>query len=293
MANQYPVTKDDKLLEFLFETFKDQSKTAVREMLKQRRISVNGKIVTKFDLELKAGDTVGIVSKKDIRARAENSTEGLKILFEDNDIIVIYKPEGLLSIGTDADKEKTAYHILNNHVRKQGFNKHIFAVHRLDCKTSGVMLFAKSEEARDFFRSDWNNVVNERSYYAVTEGMPPKPKGTVKSWLTENARFKSFSTDFDNGGKEAITDYEVIQTNGKYSLLKLDLQTGRKNQIRVHMQDLGCPIAGDEKYGATTNPLKRLCLHAGTLEFIHPKTGESMSFSMPIPAGFKKISFDK
>ncbi|MBR4214821.1 MAG: RNA pseudouridine synthase, partial [Bacteroidales bacterium] len=213
----------------------------------------------------------------------------LNILYEDNDVIVVNKREGLLSVGTDKDKENTAYHFINQHVRRQGRGKHIFVVHRLDRKTSGVMMFAKSLRARDMLRNDWNNMVVERSYFAVVEGIPPKKRDTIKSYLTEDKMLKIHSSWINNGGDFAVTTYEVLKSNDKFSLVKLNLDTGRKNQIRVHMSEIGCPVAGDAKYGAKTDPIRRVCLHAATLAFRHPSTGKLMKFEVPVPAGFYKV----
>ena len=280
--------KEGKLLEFMFEKLADRSRTDVREMLKSGRVVVSGIGTTAFDYALKPGDEVRILPKQKL-PKGSFSNKYLNILYEDNDVIVVNKREGLLSVGTDKDKENTAYHFINQHVRRQGRGKHIFVVHRLDRKTSGVMMFAKSLRARDMLRNDWNNMVVERSYFAVVEGIPPKKHDTIRSYLTEDKMLKIHSSWINNGGEFAVTTYEVLKSNDKYSLVKLNLDTGRKNQIRVHMSEIGCPVAGDAKYEAKTDPIRRVCLHAATLAFRHPSTGKIMKFEVPVPAGFYKV----
>ena len=280
--------KEGKLLDFMFEKLADRSRTDVREMLKSGRVVVSGIGTTAFDYALKPGDEVRILPKQKL-PKGSFSNKYLNILYEDNDVIVVNKREGLLSVGTDKDKENTAYHFINQHVRRQGRGKHIFVVHRLDRKTSGVMMFAKSLRARDMLRNDWNNMVVERSYFAVVEGIPPKKRDTIKSYLTEDKMLKIHSSWINNGGDFAVTTYEVLKSNDKFSLVKLNLDTGRKNQIRVHMSEIGCPVAGDAKYGAKTDPIRRVCLHAATLAFRHPSTGKLMKFEVPVPAGFYKV----
>lgn len=269
--------KESKLLDFLFEKLADRSRTDVREMLKSGRVVVSGIGTTAFDYAVKPGDEVRILPKQKL-PQGTFSNKNLNILYEDNDVVVVNKREGLLSVGTDKDKENTAYHFINQHVRRQGRGKHIFVVHRLDRKTSGVMMFAKSLRARDMLRNDWNNMVVERSYFAVVEGIPPKKRDTIKSYLTEDKMLKIHSSWINNGGDFAVTTYEVLKSNEQFSLVKLNLDTGRKNQIRVHMSEIGCPVAGDAKYGAKTDPIRRVCLHAATLAFRHPSTGKIMKF---------------
>ena len=287
------VDKESKLLDFLLEKITDRSKTKVREILKGGRVVANGMATTAFDYPLKKGDEIRILPKVKLMQQGGISNSNLDILYEDYDVIVINKKEGLLSVGTVADKENTAYHIVNVHVKKEGRNRHIYVVHRLDRKTSGVMMFAKSMAARDFFRNNWNHVVVERSYYAVVEGTPAYKKDTIKSYLTEDKMLKIHSSFINNGGQYAVTNYEVLSSNGEYSLVKCNLDTGRKNQIRVQMSSIGNPVAGDAKYEAKTNPLKRVCLHAATLQFIHPKTRKLLKFEVPVPGGFYKIVKEK
>ncbi|MBR4266622.1 MAG: RluA family pseudouridine synthase [Bacteroidales bacterium] len=281
--------KDYTLLDFLFAKIADRSKTKVREILKSGRVVVDNMATTAFDYPVNKGSEVRILYRPKLMNTGGINNSQLDILYEDYDVIVINKKEGLLSVGTDGEKENTAYHFVNVHVKKQGRGHHIYVVHRLDRKTSGVMMFAKSMFARDRLRNNWNEMVVERSYYAVVEGTPNYKEDTIKSYLTEDKMLKIHSSFINNGGQFAQTHYQTLQTNGEYSLLKLNLDTGRKNQIRVQLSSIGNPVAGDAKYDAKTNPLKRVCLHAATLQFIHPKTNKLMKFEVPVPSGFYKI----
>ncbi len=281
--------KDGLLLDLLLEKINDRSKTKVREMLKSGRVVAGGIATSAFDFPVKRGMEIRILPKPRLMKEGGINNSQVDILYEDYDVIVINKKEGLLSVGTDGDKENTAYHIVNMHVKKQGRNHHIYVVHRLDRKTSGVMMFAKSMASRDILRNNWSEMVTERSYYAVVEGVPQYRRDSIKSYLTEDKMLKIHSSFINNGGQMAVTNYEVLQNNDEYSLVKCNLDTGRKNQIRVQMSAIGHPVAGDAKYDAKTNPLKRVCLHAATLQFKHPKTGKQMKFEVPVPNGFFKV----
>lgn len=281
--------KDSPLLELLLEKINDRSKTKVREMLKSGRVVANGIATSAFDFPVKRGMEIRILPRPKLMREGGINNSQVDILYEDYDVIVINKKEGLLSVGTDGDKENTAYHIVNMHVKKQGRNHHIYVVHRLDRKTSGVMMFAKSMASRDILRNNWSDIVTERSYFAVVEGVPQYRRDSIKSYLTEDKMLKIHSSFINNGGQLAVTNYEVLQNNDEFSLVKCSLDTGRKNQIRVQMSAIGHPVAGDAKYDAKTNPLKRVCLHAATLQFKHPKSGKLMKFEVPVPNGFFKV----
>ncbi len=217
----------------------------------------------------------------------------IKIKFEDARLVVIEKPAGLLSMSAGRSGEPTAHSIL---ARMYG---RIFIVHRLDRDTSGVMVFAKDEEMKRMLQDNWDELVEERRYVAVVEGVPPQAEGTVTSWLKDNPKSMVVSScPYDNGGQKAVTHYCVKDTvrgirSGRwqlsYSLVEYELETGRKNQIRVHSAVLGNPVAGDRKYGAVSNPCGRLCLHARTLCFTHPVTGRKLSFSSAVPPQFKAL----
>lgn len=197
--------------------------------------------------------------------------------------------QGLLSVNTERQKERTAYTILNEYVKRSGRQNRVYIVHRLDRDTSGLMMFAKDEKTQHTLRDNWHKIVFDRRYVAVVAGDMEQNAGTVRSWLTDRKLYV-YSSPTDDGGQEAITHYRTIKRANNFSLLELNLETGRKNQIRVHMQDLGHPIVGDGRYGLEDlNPIGRLALHAFKLCFYHPVTGEEMEFETPYPADFKKL----
>ena len=207
-------------------------------------------------------------------------------MHEDEDIIVINKNAGLLSVASKREKELTAYRQVTEYVKRGNAKNRIFIVHRLDKDTSGVMMFAKTEKVQQTLQNEWTEMVKERMYTALVEGSLNKKDGTIKSWLTESSTFKVYSSPVDNGGQLAITHYKTIQSNKDYSLLEVQLETGRKNQIRVHMEELGHPVVGDKKYGATGNPLRRIGLHSTALAFVHPRTGEIVRYTADVPQVF-------
>lgn len=288
MAKQFTVKGDRTLLEFMFESMSDKSRTTVKSYLTHRQVSVNDVVTTQFDHPLRDGDVVAVSADK---GRPEFKHPMLRIVFEDDYLLVIDKKYGLLSIATDKVQEKTAYHILSQYVKQSDPQNKVFVLHRLDRETSGLMMFAKSQEIQQKMQTDWSNSVIERKYYAVTEGVPSQRKGRIESYLAENKAFNVYVTDEENG-RLAITDYVMLDDNGDYSLLELELETGRKNQIRVQLKEIGHSIAGDKKYGARTNPLGRIALHAGKIAFVHPVTGKEMSFESPLPYKFRSM-FEK
>ena len=210
---------------------------------------------------------------------------GIKIYYEDKHIVVIEKPTGLLSVATDFEMEETAHAILKNHCRP----KRVFIVHRLDQDASGVMLFALSEEARDALKLVFEAHDIQRNYAAVVEGSFDLSNGKWESYVYEDANYVVHSSQDPTRGKLAVTHYKVKHASRKYTWLDLTLETGRKNQIRVHCKDAGHPIVGDKKYGAVSNPVKRLCLHAHVLAFDHPVTHQKMHFESPVPESFKQL----
>jgi 23S rRNA pseudouridine1911/1915/1917 synthase len=223
-------------------------------------------------------------------AMSEQALVGIEVIYEDDDLIVIEKESGMLSIaGNPRDFEVTAHNQLMAYVKRHHPKNRIYVVHRLDKDTSGIMLFAKNEKMKATLQENWKEIVTERMYTALVEGNVKKQSGTITSWLTESKTFKMYSSSFDNGGKQAITHYKKIRGNKNYSLLEVMLETGRKNQIRVHMEEIGHPIVGDKKYGAHGNPLKRVGLHATTLVFKHPVTGKQMKFTSKVPKKFNKL----
>ena len=281
---EFPVTKKCELLEFLFEVLKGQSRNSVKSILSSKRVSIDGAPVTQFDFKLYPGDTV-IISNNPIRKKTRSN---LPILYEDNEIIVINKPSGLLSIASDKEKSSTAYRMLSDYVQQKDKHNRIFVVHRLDEDTSGVLMVAKNPEIQKALQDNWNDIVTKRGYYAIVEGQMPNKEGTVKSYLKKNAQNLMYSSK-DKNGQFSITHYKVMKENDKYSLLDVNIDTGRKNQIRVHMGDLGHYVVGDDKYGSPSNPLKRLGLHAYCLEYKHPMTGKIMKFTAPMPKEFESL----
>ncbi len=280
------VTRKVKLLEFLCESFSERSKKSVKSLLEHRQIMIAGQVVTWFNYQLEPGMEVMILRKK----TSQNVTlRKMNLLFEDEHVMVIEKSAGLLSVATEKGSAETAFSILKSYVRKNNPQAQLYVVHRLDRDTSGVMMFAKSAEIQQKLQDNWDAAVTKRLYYAVVEGLVKNTKGEIVSCLKENKSLKVYSSPTPGDGQKAITRYRVIKSNERYSLLEVELQTGRKNQIRVHLQDMGHSIVGDKKYGAVTDPIRRLALHAGILEFSHPITGKRMHFETPVPAILDKL----
>jgi len=212
----------------------------------------------------------------------------MDIIYEDKEILVINKPSGLLTIGTEKEKYRTLYYEASEYIKKQNPRNKIFIVHRLDRDTSGIVMFAKNEKVKHQYQDSWDNLVKVREYHAIVEGVVKNELGTIKSYLKENKAFFVYSTK-EKDGKIAITHYKKIRNNNQYTLLQILLDTGRKNQIRVHMSDLGHPIIGDKKYDSIKNPLRRLGLHASRLVVTNPNTKKNMEFIAKIPSNFNKI----
>ncbi|MFB9277465.1 RluA family pseudouridine synthase [Cohnella cellulosilytica] len=282
-ARRLQVTEPGELLEFLLAKLAPQGRNSVKSMLARGQISVDDRVEKQYNHPLHPGQSV-TVSKT--RASSAAPLVGLRILYEDDAIIVVHKDAGLLSIATAQETELTAYRQLNAHVRQADPKARIFVLHRLDRETSGVMMFAKTEQVQQNMQDNWKDVVTERTYVALVEGMVKKTNGTISSWLKETSTLKMYSSPVANDGQHAITHYKVLRANRNYSLVEIELETGRKNQIRVHMQDIGHPVAGDKKYGAKTKPFSRLGLHARVLAFEHPTTGKPMRFETDIPKPF-------
>ncbi len=282
----FPVKKSMELMEFLASQMPDASRNKLKSLLSKRVVYVDNVITTQFNFPLQPGMKVQISKDK---GRKEFHSNLLKIVFEDEYLIVVDKREGLLSMGTDRQKERTAHSILNEYVQRSGKQFRVFIVHRLDKDTSGLMLFAKDEKTKFTLQDYWDEIVKDRRYVAALSGDVEKDHGTVTSWLTDNKVFITYSSMTDNGGEKAITHYKTIKRANGYSLVELELETGRKNQIRVHMKDLQHPVLGDVKYGDGKNPIGRLALHAFKLSFYHPVTGQLMEFETPYPPAFKKL----
>lgn len=280
------VAEQTELLRFLLEQMKGESRNNIKSLLAHGQILVDNEVISQFDQQLKIGQQVVVHWSK---VREESQPQGLKILFEDPYVMVIEKEAGLLSIATVQERGQTAYSILSEHVKKGDPKSRIFVVHRLDRETSGVMMFAKSKEIQQALQNAWKEVVLKRSYVVVVEGLVNQEEGTITSWLKENKSFRMYSSRTPNDGQKSVTHYRVLKHNKNYSLLEVELETGRKNQIRVHMQDLGHSVIGDKKYGGSKSPIGRLGLHAQVLTFLHPVTKERMHFDTDIPMEFLRL----
>lgn len=281
------VTEPVELMTFLLAKMGGMSRTSVKSLLAHRQVMVNNKISTQFNLVLQPNDQVIVNSG---RGNIELSHPKLKVIFEDAHLIVVEKKEGLLTVSTGNSDETTAFSILKEYVKKNSPQNRIFVVHRLDRETSGVIMFAKSKEVQLILQENWHRIITRRIYVALVEGKVEKEQDTIVTWLTENEKsLKIHSSLTDNGGQQAITHYRCVKSNDNYSLLEIELETGRKNQIRVHMQGIGHPVVGDKKYGAGISPIARLGLHARLLAFYHPITTEVVSFETPVPRNFLNI----
>lgn len=258
--------------------------TRIQQLLKHKAVTVNGDVVSRGTHALKAGDVVAVHFNRH-RSRPHALPEGLKLIFEDADLIVVDKPPGLLTIATEHERRRTAYALLTAYAHGSGAGR-VFIVHRLDRDTSGLLVFARSEAIKRTLQDQWRTV--EKKYLAVVEGTPKESAGTIRSRLRENRAMNVYETSSEEGAL-AVTHYRVLQSSTRYALLEIVLETGRKNQIRVHLAELGHAVVGDRKYGAHGNPVGRLALHASTLSFVHPTRGERLRFSSPLPPALKKL----
>lgn len=275
---KYIVKENEILIEFLKKTFSNLSKNSVKSLLHNEKVFVNGNMTTKYNYELNIGDVVEI---------REKVAKNIDIIYEDKDIIVINKPSGLLTVATEKEKNKTAYHLVMEYLKKKNKNNRIFIIHRLDKDTSGIIMFAKNERAKHLYQDNWNDIVKKRCYYAVIDGKMENKEGTIKSYLKENGNMV-YSVK-DRSGKLAITEYKVLKERKNISLLDINLKTGRKNQIRVHMKENKTPILGDLKYGEKSKLINRLALHAYKLELINPVTKKILTFEVNMPNEFKTL----
>lgn len=277
------VAEPDQLMAFLIAKLPHKNRNNVKSMLSNRQVLIDGKVYTQFNHPLQPGQVVTVAAS---RAPETTQYRGLTILYEDPHLIVINKQAGLLSMATNKERDRTAYGILSDYLKQESLKNKVFIIHRLDRETSGVMMFAKSEKVQRLMQESWIDTIKERTYVALVEGVPDPPTGTVSSYLHESKALIVYSSQNPENGQFSVTNYAVLKATANYALLELELETGRKNQIRVHMQDIGHPIAGDAKYGAVTDPIGRLGLHAWRLAFEHPISNESMQFDAPIPKLF-------
>lgn len=278
----YPVTEAAPLLEFLLAHVTGQSRNSVKHLLSRNQILVEGKVQKQFDLPLTPGQSVTVLPYP------AGPELPFPVLYEDDGLIVINKPAGLLSVGNEKEKERTAYRKVRDHLKAQDPKAKLFVVHRLDRDTSGVLLFAKDPVLKDQLQENWNATVKARKYLAIVEGKDIDDSGVCRSKLTENRVHRVYATKHTSG-KEAITRYTTLARKDDFALLDVSLETGRKNQIRSQLSELGHPVAGDEKYGAETDPLGRLALHACELSLTDPRTQKVITFTAPVPVSFTKL----
>ena len=279
------VEEETTLLPFLLLRVRDKSRNTVKGLLSRRQVLVDGEVVTRFDAPLAPGQRVELLPK-DSAGAAELP---FPILYEDTGLIAVDKPAGLLSMGNERERRRTAYRAVSDYVKAREPGRRIFIVHRLDRDTSGVLVFAKDEKLKRALQDNWENVVKKRGYLAAVEGTLPQREGMVRSYLHETATHLVYSGPRGRQAKEAVTRYRMVAENRGYTLAAVEIDTGRKNQIRVHMQDLGCPLAGDRQYGAQTDPMGRLALHADVLVLTDPRTRRALTLRAPLPITFRRL----
>ena len=277
---KFIVNSDIKLLDFISNIKTDLSNKKIKQYIKYNNILVNGKVVNNSSLMLKKDDKVIISYGKRVIDEFD-----IDIIYEDKDIIVINKPCGLLSISNSKEKDVTAFKIVRSYVKKNNPKTYLFVIHRLDQDTSGVLMFAKSEKIKHLFQDNWNDIVRKRKYMAVVEGNVSKD-GRIESYLKENKMGFVYSSK-NKDGKYAVTEYKVIKIGKRKTLLDINILTGRRNQIRVHLSEMGNPIVGDGKYGSKSR--SRLMLHAYELELIDPRNNKILNFKASVPEDFYKI----
>ncbi|MBO7140909.1 MAG: RluA family pseudouridine synthase [Prevotella sp.] len=281
----YVVAQPMPLLEFLL-TNVGQSRSKVKATLQGRGIKVNGKTVTQFDFALQPGMKVAVSRTK--RNQQGFKSRYVKIVYEDRWLVVVEKREGILSMAA-GHSSLNVKAVLDDYFKKSRQKCTAHVVHRLDRDTSGLMVYAKDMETEQILEHNWHDIVYDRRYVAVLSGEMEADEGTIENWLKDNKAYITYSSPVDNGGKLAITHFHVLDRTTEHSLVEFRLETGRKNQIRVHAADMGHPVCGDTKYGNGDDPLHRLCLHAWLLCFTHPVTGEPLEFETPVPTPFRLL----
>lgn len=279
----YTVRQEAPLLEFLLANAKG-SRNKLKDTLKGHGIKVDGKVVSQFDFALQPGMTVTVSRSKDESLKSRY----LKIVYEDQWLVVVEKNTGILSMAA-GHSSLNVKSVLDAYFHKTRKHCTAHVVHRLDRDTSGLMVYAKDIETEQILEHNWHDIVYDRRYVAVVSGEMEDNDGTIANWLKDSKAYVTYSSPTDNGGKYAVTHFHVLDRTTEHSLVEFQLETGRKNQIRVHAADMGHPVCGDVKYGNGDNPIHRLCLHAFLLCFTHPVTGERMEFETPIPAAFRKV----
>ena len=283
--DHFVVKKEQPLLEFLLENVK-QTRTKVKAILHGQGIKVNGKTVTQFDYPLFPGMKVAVSKTK--RNQQPFRSHYVRIVYEDRWLIVVEKQPGILSMA-GGHSSLNVKSVLDDYFKKSRQKCTAHVVHRLDRDTSGLMVYAKDMETEQILEHNWHDIVYDRRYVAVLSGEMEQDEGTIANWLKDNKAYVTYSSPVDNGGKYAVTHFHVMDRTTEHSLVEFKLETGRKNQIRVHAADMGHPVCGDVKYGNGDDPLHRLCLHAWLLCFHHPVTGEPMEFETIVPATFRHL----
>ena len=271
------------LLVWLLDALQPMNRTRVKQLLRHGSICVNGTVTTRHDHPLRPGDQVAIARAAADRSLAE---AGIDIVLEDDALIVLDKPPGMLTVATDAEKTDTAFARLSAHLTARGLGRP-FVVHRLDRETSGLLLFARSAVVRDLLQSNWGEV--KKTYLAVVEGKPQRDEGMVDNFLLEGRDLRVRAVRKGSAGRRAVTHYRVLASHGRYSLLEVVLETGRKHQIRVHLTGLGCPVIGDPLYGSASDPAGRLGLHAQRLSLDHPTSMRRLELEAPLPAVLRRV----
>lgn len=280
------VTAEKPLLEFLLENVANVSRTKIKAILKGRGIKVDGKTVSQFDYQLRPGMKVAVSKHK--REGMQLRSRYVRLVYEDRYLVVIEKNTGILSMAA-GHSSLNVKAVLDDYFVKSRQRCTAHVVHRLDRDTSGLMVYAKDMETEQTLEHNWHDIVYDRRYVAVVSGEMEDDGGTIANWLKDNKAYITYSSPVDNGGKYAVTHFHTLARTTEHSLVEYRLETGRKNQIRVHSADMGHPVCGDVKYGNGDDPLHRLCLHAYVLCFYHPVTGERMEFETPIPGAFKSL----
>lgn len=278
----FRVKQPATLLDYIMQVLDGISHSRAKAILSGGGVRVDHKIMRQFDLPLLPGQMVEIAKSK---PRGELKSKFVKIVYEDAQLIVIEKAPGILSMAT-SHHSFCVKQVLDDYFHRTHQKCTAHVVHRLDRETSGLLVYAKTLEAEQILEHNWHEIVTDRRYMALVSGTPEPQQGTIQSWLRDNKAYFTYSSPTDNGGKYAVTHYRVLRSYGAHSLVELKLETGRKNQIRVHMQDIGHPVCGDTKYGNGDDPIHRLALHAFRLNFYHPITGEPLHFETGVPKSF-------
>jgi 23S rRNA pseudouridine1911/1915/1917 synthase len=281
---RFLVREEGCLLDLLFQKLHPASRTRVRKMIQRGSVTLDGETVTRGDLPLFPGQTIEIHKRQGI----QTGRSPFPVLYEDGHLIAVNKPAGMLSIATKKERTRTLYKVLNQQIQLQSKGKErIFIVHRLDRETSGIMLFAKSLEAQEILQRNWSGT--EKLYCALVEGHPAEKEGTIRTWLRENRAHSVYSGPQGPEGKLAITHYRQLKALPRHTLLEIHLETGRKHQIRVHLAELGCPIVGDQRYGARPSPIRRMGLCAFSLAFDHPFHNQRVKLVIPVAKALREF----